>query len=1311
MIITHNLTAMNAQRQYKVNIDSQKKTTEKLSSGYRINRAADDAAGLTISEKMRSMIRGLNQGSYNTQDGISWVQVADGAMNEIHDMVHRLKELAVKSANGTNTDADRAAINQEAQAIIDEINKIDRTTEFNTKNVFLRGNVALDVDQDPGDLEFFNATRDADGKSTYGGFIFHGKRIEFPAGMIKMDDNGNQVFNEGTYKITDGDKFFTIQAEKGALVPDAKRIFDLKAKDDGIYIDGTRISWDNVIHDSGRSFTELGPEFGTWSLKYGKSNIDITIGTNCIIRSKAEFVSAVNDINKIQENGGVSYQWVSTLTDITDEKSVYLDDATFFGGSNSRNIDNAMAYDTNSDKLNTTGGNNLSDPKKMGYFLRADLINSDATELANRGTDKGVNLVMYLVGSDGNKIEGSNVIYSIPDSKSDNPAISGTDKNMSSMSGAHSVTSWSSGTDTTDGDFCDGHIRDGITDYSFKYVDPSGKTDITFEFKLSDISSADTVEDGLNLARFVQTYSGQYTDYIELSSNANSKVNITDAGTGVKTYKVSYGMETALGRDFSDAHDVLAEIDGSTVGDEGKIVRGTNSISFKVSGDDKDKTSSNYAASKAENNVGIIEFSADTTSAEKGISGSIMTLVKRLISEKKDNYVAGLGSDSTSVVSSIESKFQLTDKDSDVRVFGTVYNNDFSKNRTYEYTYDYADILNKYNDGTRGDTTAFGKKITIIDEADDGTFTAGKTLNEDRYFKLDSQIKVKNNLTNTYVTKAAGSYIDARTLKKLADDISSDISNHLSDTEYIYDDVNKKYTTADDYKKVIESLVSAANKKGNDGFEYTILDDGSIKETSELKDYHKNDYDQKIDDICNGFVTTGYFEADGTTPLLGENLRTTILSNIDSMAATYDADCKSRLKDFIASDSIDFSTLQADSDGNFDVAGLITDSAKDTISNTLASKKVQDIKDDKNKVNIDLLIPADTDPVVKALMKNNVISDKIPEGSFYMTEGVKAELFNKSAIATAAVNGAEKLGDSTAPAISDEQLSKILENAINESDGTVAPEIFDKIKDYLVSHKSDLTMSDGKIGISKALADEITLAVIYDVSDGAIRTLKAKYGDDILDDELKAKEFDSRVGYNTTSGELYEKLNSDAKAYASQAMQDVADSTKFVMKSTGYSSVAMSTVKPENKVARANYDSEIEIDYNNRLYIQHSNVVDDNTEIQQFVISSAALKISSLRLNTEMSAKKALTKLDYALSYVSARRSELGATQNRLEHTYNNNRNKEENLTAAESRIRDAEMADEMVRLSRHNILVQVGESVMAQANQSKQGVMVLLNT
>lgn len=141
MVIQHNLGAMNANRMLGINSGATSKAMEKLSSGYRINRAGDDAAGLSISEKMRAQIRGLDQASRNSQDGISLIQTAEGALNETQSILQRMRELATQAANDTNNTVDRSAINTELKSLVDEIDRISKSTQFNETNL-LNGSLA-----------------------------------------------------------------------------------------------------------------------------------------------------------------------------------------------------------------------------------------------------------------------------------------------------------------------------------------------------------------------------------------------------------------------------------------------------------------------------------------------------------------------------------------------------------------------------------------------------------------------------------------------------------------------------------------------------------------------------------------------------------------------------------------------------------------------------------------------------------------------------------------------------------------------------------------------------------------------------------------------------------------------------------------------------------------------------------------------------------------------------------------------------------------------------------------------------------------
>ncbi len=173
MVVQHNLTAMNSNRMLGLTQTTQAKSTEKLSSGYKINRAADDAAGLSISEKMRKQIRGLSQASLNAEDGISAVQTAEGALNEVQDMLQRMNELAVKSANGTNSADDRSYIQNEIDQLVTEIDRVATTTKFN-ETYLLKG--VNGTTGEPADLTYTTASTalnglelDENGKATVTG--------------------------------------------------------------------------------------------------------------------------------------------------------------------------------------------------------------------------------------------------------------------------------------------------------------------------------------------------------------------------------------------------------------------------------------------------------------------------------------------------------------------------------------------------------------------------------------------------------------------------------------------------------------------------------------------------------------------------------------------------------------------------------------------------------------------------------------------------------------------------------------------------------------------------------------------------------------------------------------------------------------------------------------------------------------------------------------------------------------------------------------------------------------------------------------
>jgi len=190
MIVQHNMTALNANRQLGISNSSLAKSTEKLSSGYRINRAGDDAAGLSISEKMRGQVRGLNRASTNAQDGVSLIQTAEGAMNETHAILQRMRELAVQGANDTNVSADRNAINAEMKALTKEIGRIGNETEFNTMKLFKDNALATAANE----VSIAGASKALQVGAN------EGQTIKFQMATIKYDDTNAATPTEVTIK-------------------------------------------------------------------------------------------------------------------------------------------------------------------------------------------------------------------------------------------------------------------------------------------------------------------------------------------------------------------------------------------------------------------------------------------------------------------------------------------------------------------------------------------------------------------------------------------------------------------------------------------------------------------------------------------------------------------------------------------------------------------------------------------------------------------------------------------------------------------------------------------------------------------------------------------------------------------------------------------------------------------------------------------------------------------------------------------------------------------------------------------------------
>ena len=262
MVVQHNMQAMNANRMLNITTGAQSKSTEKLSSGYKINRAADDAAGLTISEKMRKQIRGLDQASTNAQDGVSSVQTAEGALTEVHSMLQRMNELAVQAANGTNSkESDRQAIQDEIDQLTTEIDRVAETTKFN--EIYL-----LKGDSNGGTKNVFMKGHDAGLKGTL--------TDSAKSATFVMDDL------EAGDKVTIAGKEYSI----GSTVAEAKASFAAAGKDEKVTVDGVEYT---VAENAGAA--------NAGANKIVLADIQDKVKAGSTVSYKGKDITAMNDAN------------------------------------------------------------------------------------------------------------------------------------------------------------------------------------------------------------------------------------------------------------------------------------------------------------------------------------------------------------------------------------------------------------------------------------------------------------------------------------------------------------------------------------------------------------------------------------------------------------------------------------------------------------------------------------------------------------------------------------------------------------------------------------------------------------------------------------------------------------------------------------------------------------------------------------------------------------------------------------------------------------------------------------------------------
>ena len=423
MVVQHNMSAMNANRMLSGVSSAQSKSTEKLSSGYRINRAADDAAGLSISEKMRGQIRGLNQASTNAQDGISLIQTAEGALNESHSILQRMRELSVQASNGTETDDDReAAVQSEIEQLQSELTRISETTEFNTMKL-LDGSrsgsaVSASVSKSAASaLTKVDATTQVNTAADTFNALASGKDSTLAVTVI--DKNGNS----STVKVTiTGDT-------KTADNTDGKKN-TAQAFADALKESSLGDSYDfNVNGDGKLEFT---------AKEAGKTANSILLSQdNAAAVKTAESTTGVDAYSQITKAIG-SYTGTGNIEDkiftVNGEKFAYVDDPASLGDD---------YKDVNYVKVGTAGAVGEDDASAMAALIKAKTgIDAEADNTAKEtinlkagtaNTGKGIEL---QIGAN----EGQTMSFTLDDMSADALGVGGKSVDLSSQDSAKTAT-------------------------------------------------------------------------------------------------------------------------------------------------------------------------------------------------------------------------------------------------------------------------------------------------------------------------------------------------------------------------------------------------------------------------------------------------------------------------------------------------------------------------------------------------------------------------------------------------------------------------------------------------------------------------------------------------------------------------------------------------------------------------------------------------------------------------------------------------------------------------------------------------------
>jgi flagellin len=428
MVVQHNMAAMNANRMLSGVSSAQSKSTEKLSSGYRINRAADDAAGLSISEKMRSQIRGLNQASTNAQDGISLIQTAEGALNEQHSILQRMRELSVQAANGTETDDDREAVQNEIEQLQSELTRISDTTEFNTMKLLDGSRSGSDVSVSVSKSAEANlTTQDATTQKNTAAITAAATKTSTKLSVTTLDKNGNATTTEVELKIA-GTKVSYNGKELTATVTDGNASDEETAKAFAEALSKTDLADKFDITNNNANLVFTAKEAGSSaSVALTKQDDVAAKATNLDTTGEDAYKKLSADIGTYDGTGNIE----DKIFTVNGEKFAYVTDPAKLGDDH-KDVNYVVAANAAGIKTASSDMANLINAK-TGINATADAQGTISLKAGTTTTGNGITL---QIGAN----EGQTMSFTLDDMSADALGVGGRSVDLSTQESAKTAT-------------------------------------------------------------------------------------------------------------------------------------------------------------------------------------------------------------------------------------------------------------------------------------------------------------------------------------------------------------------------------------------------------------------------------------------------------------------------------------------------------------------------------------------------------------------------------------------------------------------------------------------------------------------------------------------------------------------------------------------------------------------------------------------------------------------------------------------------------------------------------------------------------